>query len=265
MAQYSTSGEDLTSIANAIRTASGENSSLVYPTGFISKIGELSKYNLAGERSTKIWESNDISITLAATSLSTWTPSSSSAVIYDSYQVTSDWLTLDHDNFYMIVFEAYTNLVYTETPSVPHTIENYYIGYYPFGPRPNTFTNFVNKVNNFVTDIGSSNILYSIYYNVDNELVGGNNVYGIYYTNEYPRLRNQTQPQIGCNLYTPVVRASANNNYMHADAFNLLDLNNSNINMKVKLYSASRNIMSVINDEIRNLYDINHNITQGGD
>ena len=43
MAQYVTTGEELTSIADAIRAASGENSPLVYPTGFVNKINELRK------------------------------------------------------------------------------------------------------------------------------------------------------------------------------------------------------------------------------
>ena len=82
MSQYSTTGEDLTSIANAIRTASGENSPLVYPTGFVNKINELSKYSWQGKNAELVWQSNDIILTLADTSISSWTPSTSATTIY---------------------------------------------------------------------------------------------------------------------------------------------------------------------------------------
>jgi len=51
MPNYYTTGEDLTNIANAIRTKSGTNSSLVYPTGFVSAINNLSTYSWTGENS----------------------------------------------------------------------------------------------------------------------------------------------------------------------------------------------------------------------
>ncbi|MBR7042325.1 MAG: hypothetical protein IKI04_02365 [Bacilli bacterium] len=41
MAKYYTSTEELTSIADAIRTKGGTNSSLVFPTGFVSAIQNI--------------------------------------------------------------------------------------------------------------------------------------------------------------------------------------------------------------------------------
>ena len=83
MSNYYTTSEDLTSIANAIRAASDENSPLVYPTGFVSKIGELSKWNPYGPHKELIWTSNVIEHTFAETTLSSWTPSTSATTIFD--------------------------------------------------------------------------------------------------------------------------------------------------------------------------------------
>ena len=261
MAQYLTTGEDLTSIADAIRAASDENSPLVYPTGFVSKIGELSKYTWMGASPTIEWQSSDIILTLADTTLSSWTPSTTAAVIYQPTQINSSQLYLNHDKQYAIVYEIYSNFIYTETPSVPHIQENYYVGAYHFSPRPNSVNNLINNVKDWVTYANSISIFFAIYYDSSGNLSVTNNGYGIYYTNDYPRLSNQNKSEIGCNLYLPYIRASVNNGYMHANAFGLLDLNNSIINIKATLYSTEHNIMSDMNNNIRELYLLNHKIT----
>lgn len=42
MSKYLVDGTDMTSVANAIRTAGGTSSQLAFPTGFVSAIGDLS-------------------------------------------------------------------------------------------------------------------------------------------------------------------------------------------------------------------------------
>lgn len=261
MAQYLTTGEDLTSIANAIRTASGENSPLVYPTGFVNKIGELSKYTWFGANPTVEWESDDIVLSFADTTLSSWTPSTTAAAIFTPASLTSSAVQLDHDRHYAISYEIYTNYIYTEIPSVPHAIENYYVGSYHFGARPNSVSNFQNNIKDWVTYAIAPSVFFQIYTNSNGSLSVTNNTYGIYFGVQYPRLSNQNKPIIGCNVYEPSISARAHNDYMRAGAFDLLDLDNSNIHIKVRIYGASENTMSAINDRIKELYNINHNIT----
>lgn len=42
MANYITNTQELTSVANAIRTKTGESSQLIYPNGFVTAIGSIS-------------------------------------------------------------------------------------------------------------------------------------------------------------------------------------------------------------------------------
>ena len=261
MAQYITTGEELTSVANAIRAASGENSPLIYPTGFVNKINELSKYSWQGKNAELVWQSNDITLTFADTSISSWTPSTSATTIYTQQVCTPETLQLDHDNQYIIIYECYTNCEYNETPANAYIDENYFVGFYCFGARPNTVNNFLNNINDWVTYVVSAGVLYQIYYSPSHTLSVTNNTYGIYFNTAAPILSNQNKSTIGCQLQTPQIRAVVGSSYMHADSFSALNLNNSNIHMKVKLYSTEDTAMSSLHRRIKELYNINHNIT----
>ena len=86
MAKYSTNTEELTSIADAIRAKTGSNSSLVYPTGFVTAIQNIStgsaepSYDF-GVNPELIQVVANNSILLKNTDYSTWTPSSTAAII----------------------------------------------------------------------------------------------------------------------------------------------------------------------------------------
>ena len=44
MTDYLTTGADLTSVANAIRAKAGTNANLVFPSGFISALGDIDMF-----------------------------------------------------------------------------------------------------------------------------------------------------------------------------------------------------------------------------
>ena len=119
----------------------------------------------------------------------------------------------------------------------------------------------LNNINNWVTYVVSAGVLYQIYYSPSHTLSVTNNTYGIYFNTASPILSNQNKSTIGCQLQTPQIRAVVGSSYMHADSFSALNLNNSNIHMKVKLYSTEDTAMSSLHRRIKELYNINHNIT----
>lgn len=257
MAIYRTNTEELTSIADAIRAKTGSNSSLVYPTGFVSAINGI-EWNWIGASPELIWQSEDYNIAFADTLLPTWTPSTTAFTIYDSVNCASG-LILDNTKFYNIVFEAYANFVYNTNPSIVHMEQTYFTGFYNFGARPNTFESFMNNVNDWTTYAVSSNMHFSIYRTAAGGIQLTQNTNGIYFTCPNPTFSNQSKNPFTCNLVTPRARAIMHNSYMPSDAFSLLDMNNSTIHMKVKLYSSANNIMHSMMNRIKELYIINNN------
>jgi hypothetical protein len=149
MAQYITTGEELTSIANAIRAKTGENSPLVYPNGFVNAINGM-EWNWVGANPELIWESEDYNIAFADTLLPTWTPSTTAFTMYDSV-ICASGLTLDSTKHYNIVFETYVNFVYNTNPSVAYTEQTYFIGFHNFGARPLNVESLINNIDDWVT------------------------------------------------------------------------------------------------------------------
>lgn len=256
MAQYLTTSEELTSVANAIRAKTGGNSPLVYPTGFVNAINGIG-WSWIGENPELIYESENYNIAFADTLLPTWTPSTTAFTIYEPFNCVSG-LTLDNTKFYNIVFEVYANFVYNTNPSVAHMEQIYSIGFYNFGARPYSFESFTNNINDWTTYAISTGMNYSIYKTAGGVPTITQNTYGLYFNTSSPALSNQNKNPFICNLRTPQVRAIVGNSYMPSDAFSLLDMNNSNIHMKVKLYSNTNNIMHSMMNRIRELYSINN-------
>ena len=256
MSQYLTTGEDLTSIANAIRAKTGENSPLVYPNGFVNAINGM-EWNWVGANPELIYESEYYNIAFADTLLPTWTPSTTSFTIYDPFNCASG-LILDNTKYYNIAFEGYVNFVYNTNPSIAHMEQTYFTGFHNFGARPNTVQSLINNINDWTTYNISAGMHFSIYRTASGGTQLTQNNYGIYFSNSSPSFSNQNKNPFTCNLKTPQVRAAVNNSYMPSDAFSLLDMNNSTIHMKVKLYSNTDNIMHSMMNRIRELYITNN-------
>jgi len=69
MAKYYTTTEELTSIANAIRAKTGNNSALIYPSGFINEIGNIDgkPVNEIGINPQLVTTTHDLTIKLSDT------------------------------------------------------------------------------------------------------------------------------------------------------------------------------------------------------
>ena len=128
MGKVYTTSENLTSIANAIRAKSGNNSSLVYPTGFINEIE-----NISGD----IWDgyganpvllySHDYNIAIEDTSIASITPSTTNQVIYTIPTLTINDISPTTYDFYFHV-TGYINFLYKQELTTPYLSQyNYYI------------------------------------------------------------------------------------------------------------------------------------------
>lgn len=126
MGKVYTTSEDLTSIANAIRAKSGNNSSLVYPTGFISEIE-----NISGD----IWDgyganpvvlySHDYTIAMKDTSIESITPSTTNQIIYTIPTVTiNDISPTTHDFCFHVT--GYINFLYKQELAAPYLCQYSY-------------------------------------------------------------------------------------------------------------------------------------------
>ena len=261
MAQYLTTGEELTSIADAIRAKGGTSSSLVYPSGFISAINNLSTYHWPGKESDIAWQSNLIEHSFSETSLGTWNPTTTSTDIYSGERVTSNQLYLDHDKKYTLVTDSYYNVVYNTTPSVSYVTQGYFVGFYNFCARPNSLQNFIDNINDWVTYAASTSVTFMIFYNASGSVTVTNNTYGLWFTNKAPNFSSQNKSEFGCHINAPNLRANVNNSYMTADNFAAINLNNSKFYTQMTLYELTDNMMSQINERIRHQYDLNNNIT----
>ena len=261
MTQYLTTGEDLTNIANAIRAASGENSSLVYPTGFVSKIGELSKWNPYGPHKELIWTSNVIEHTFAETTLSSWTPTSTATTIFDVTTCTPNQLYLDATKYYVVETLGWYDLKYTETPSKAHIKEGYFVGCTSFGRHNNSPSNFINDIYDYVTYNNFGQMITNLYHTSSGGYSITHNSYGMYFNHNSPSFSNSYNDEFGCNLRTPILRVTAADTYMHSSSFSLLNLNTSKFYMIVNLYSATKNPQRYFLEVSKQLYDLNHNET----
>lgn len=262
MAQYLTTGEDLTSIANAIRAASNENSPLVYPAGFVSKIGELSKWDGYGPHKELVWTSNVIEHTFAETTLSSWTPSTSTTTIFDTTVCTPNQLYLDATKYYVVESLGWFEIKYTETPSNNYMYEGYFVGNTNFGRHNNSPGALADGIYNYVTYSNIGSMVTNLYRGVTSGSYNlTHNTYGFYFSHNSPTFSSQGQSEVGCNLRTPLFRVNAQDTYMHANSFSLINLNTSKFYMQVNLYGAETNMYRYYLEVTKSLYDICHTET----
>lgn len=258
MPNYITTSEDLTSIANAIRIASGENSSLVYPTGFVNKIEELSKYNWMGGNAQLI-DSKSETICLADTSMTSYTPSSSNTNIIngETHYMNSDGYVLSQDYDYIIITDTIVDYAYTTPPSTyNHIGEYYFTGSYGVVTRPSNWASLEQNLDNYVSYFSTGSIsIMKVNQPSGTYTLSGNN-YGLHCAMMTPALSNQYNQDFTCKPRYPTLRANANDGYMAAEAYSNLDLNNSMVYFYIYLYRINHNnIMHGMWNHIKNVYN----------
>lgn len=262
MAKCYTTSEDLTSIANAIRAKTGDESSLVYPSGFVSAINSISGtvFDPRGEHITKIAEYNQ-SFKLSTTSISSYTTSSSNTVIKNTESIGTA-STLDSNYDYFLQLEGGINYAYKGTYEQKSMItEYYYYCYYPIGKKPNYLADFTSQSYNYTTYLTSTIIHGLIYYSSGGTLSYSNNSYGITFNPIVPDFTNRLATA-GYQLNTPQIRANMNNGYMNEAAYTALDPENTDIYYTIGLYQIDTTDMyRYMQQRLYQLYQQNHSNT----
>ena len=260
MAQYLTTGEDLTSIANAIRAKTGENSPLIYPTGFVTDIGKLCKYNWKGDNLTLFSHILNENITLADTNFSNITPSTSTSVILpegalSNYKV---YMPMINEDLVMI-YTLNTKFAYKSDYTPINALDEQYEIYTIFASRRPIDVNNL-TYNNFFSALESHFLECGIYFGSGGRNIEWGNNVGVFMQASIG-LSNQDlryNDEVGITPRSPSIRFAASNNYMNTTACNNIDIENTSIHYTLDMYTCPNALASGQVSDVMNLYWADH-------
>ena len=267
MANYRTNTVELTSIANAIRAKTGENLPLVYPSGFVSAIQNISTstestsdgYGLNPEYISTIL---DDSILLKDTDYATWVPSTTASIILPLSNLSTSILsTAEYD--YVIITDITINYIYkSDTTIINGPLEYYYTCITNPIRRASTRTQFNNDARN-QSSYDQSEWRVLLYAYSDGSTYISYSNYGIYASAATPSVSNGSTSTPSYTWRTPVMRAICNSTTMTEAMANAIDQNQTAIKRKMTLYrytkDSTRN--NTIYQRLNNLYTAAHSST----
>ena len=262
MGRVYTTSEDLTSVANAIRAKTGDDSALVYPTGFVSAIQGI-QYDWRGENVTLVKNILDETITLADTDFPNITPSTSTSVILPEVSLTSEkvYRPMTSEELLMI-YTLYVKFAYKSgyTP-ISAFDEQYEVYTIRAARRPTQLSDLTYK--NYFTTIATNFSEFGIYFNnsgTDRGIEWGNNS-GVYMNCSIGTSNSDlvSQPAVGITPRSPSIRFAASNSYMTTTASNNVDAANTTIHYTLDMYVCSINsTASGMTDSVVDLYQAVH-------
>ncbi len=242
MAFYRTTDTELTSIADAIRTKTGDSSPLVYPTGFVSAINQLEKskqFNIMGDDLTLVNTIYDTSFSLDTTTYSQWTPSSTPTTLTTSTDLPT--ITVDGSYEYMLQVMGDIQFAYVAGASNNNKMFQYYINSIcPLGRRASTQTNLFNHAPDtfvYLSNLWNSSTLASNSNGAMQNRIA--TAYGLYISTVTPTLSKQDTANPIITPKTPIVRAATTTVYMTESSFSELDPTNTIITITMKLYRCN--------------------------
>lgn len=241
MAIYRTNTEELTSIADAIREKTGDNSPLIYPTGFISAISGIS----TGSTVIPNWRGHEVtllneniynqSFKLNTTTYPNWTPSTSSSIIKDAENVSTTVSNIDLANYdYYVQTTGHIEFVYPNGTSVlGGSLEGFYNGYYIITSNQGSASNLASNTYAGAAYFGTALPLI-LYTNTSGNNAVTYSGYGIYFTHSQPSLSGTT-----LTVKTPVIRAATNAQVFSSNMASALDTANTTITVKINIYRCN--------------------------
>lgn len=263
MAFYRTTDTELTSIADAIRVKTGNNSPLVYPTGFINAIGGLTSasYNWLGEDALLIYTPYEQTIKLSDTDFNASSVTTSNTTILAQANLTQVNVSTDWD--YVVKILGYVNYQYSGTPTLSALItDGCYCGIINMGKKPYTLNEFINQTDSTFVYATNTSYQQNLYYTSNSKLYTTANIYGISFSSYNPSFSSADDSTVSITLKTPAIRISSNANYMSQASINALDPNNTTIYMKIELYRINKTGLfhGILNEHLQ-LYKNAHNLT----
>ena len=265
MAIYRTNTEELTSIADAIRAKTGSNSSLVYPTGFVSAINGIitdsqAPYNLLGKNVELVDTVYDQTIALKDTSFDASAVTTSNTNIMNYSILSPIQLSATYDYNQVVKVTTLYNYIGSPTQkSLP--IETYWTAILPFCRKPLYPENIEENNFNYIS-YGVQNTLFTMFYYSSGGIYSlTTNPYGINFSLTAPDFTDRASNTFGCALYTPTIRINYNTSYITPENINLIDTENTTIHIQIDLYRSNGNTFNWLNKEIINLYQQVHTTT----
>ena len=244
---------DLTGIANAIRAKTGSNSQLLFPSGFVSEIGQINHgaFDWMGDEVEFLQEFHRSKVLLSATSYPSWTASKTATSIKATTSLST--ISLDLANYEYMVEWLWQVTVAHASGATLKAIPIKQIGtmYQTIYRRPNSLA----KINSdtwdcaYVTTLNSA-CGYCFYYNTSGtSTFTASNSYGIYCSNTASTVpSSSTGNTVNLTPKTPAIYARCNDSYFATGRYSDIDQSNTNIIMVGNLYrqrvgsSAARNM-----------------------
>ena len=264
MAFYRTTDTELTSIADAIRTKTGDSSPLVYPTGFVSAINQLEKskqFNILGDDLTLVNTIYDDSFALSTTDYANYTPSSTAVTFLNTSALPT--ITVPGNQDYILQYTGSIQFSYSSNTQINREFNYYHKGFFPLGRRSSILGNILND---------TPDIFVYLDYIPRTLCIAGNSsgtlasrigpTYGVFFTLTGPGLTGQSNANVIITPYTIGLRLATNSTYMSSSSFNELVPEDTIIKYKIELMrcntknNAFRVFMNMCEEMCRADYDI---------
>jgi hypothetical protein len=244
---------DLTGIANAIRAKTGSNSSLLFPSGFVSAVQNINHGALdwMGDEVEFVSEFHRSKTMLSATDFATWTPSKTATDMQASSNLSTISINLA-DYEYMIEWLWQFTPAYPSGQTYKNTIDRQVGAIYQTAHRrPYGLANFEaeNYAYNYVTAL-TTNIGYLIYWTskAARSWTTGNS-YGVYCSSTTATVSSTGADTVNLTPKTPKIVARCNDTYFTTTRADEIDKANSHIIIVGNLYR-----MRVGSCALRNMY-----------
>ena len=241
MGKVYTTSEDLTSVANAIRAKGGSNSSLVYPSGFITGIEniQMDTWDGFGANPEFVQTLYEETLTVAETNWDSVT--SSSGTIRSTEKVINylenNNIVLNWNYDYLIKGQGEITYAYNEIVS-PRILKYYYYYNVTVTDYYSELSALQNQTTDAVSYGDAKSQGWAICYK-NNQFDFTPVVGGITYNNSYtPAIYRNTGVSV---LYKPAIQVNKNHTIFNSNSATALDKNNTTLHFTWKLYRYKKN------------------------
>lgn len=243
MGKVYTTSEDLTSIADAIRAKGRTNSSLVYPSGFVSAIENIQGDVWDGYGANpEVLYTQNYDITLDNTNISSITPSTTEQAIYNISATTLNNIATDTHDLYLSII-GYIRYKYKQELQQDHLYD--YFAYIAIANNAATYGSMRdNEQHNWQYKRVSNNKLTAAY-NAKGITIYVGNLMSVTTT-------SITIPEI-------VLKLELTSNYFTNDILSQLDLTNTHVILQIKCtqYTGNSTRYHILNKKNLQSYYIN--------
>ena len=218
MANYIVTDTDMTAVADAIRTKGGTQGTLIFPTGFVTAIGNISgggSYSWMGKNPTMIFDSDHDGVAFVDTPWNTWTPSTTATKLSDAADYTSVSVNFtDYD--YLVHTQMYEVLYYNSGSTAKARLTKACFEHWSVATRYATNrTNLSSGTRNGNSAVSVLTQTVMDYYNTSgSQTITYSWGYGLYPTATAPTLASSTAASTTLTIKVPQLNARCSTSYL---------------------------------------------------